>query len=371
MVQPSIMNYLFKKATRERIPLSAAFEISPECNMDCKMCYVKMTSNEMEKIGRKRSVEEWLDIARQGKDMGLLHILLTGGEPFLQKDFKELYLNLKKMGFIISINSNGTMIDEEIVSWLSKSPPDVINISLYGASNETYKRLCNNQKGIDQVKKAITLLKENNISIKLNASITPYNVDDLDGMFEIAKELDVQLNPVTYMFPPLRRDKDSIGKNFRLNEYDAGKYAAYIDLKKTGEEKFKAKAEYIELTLKKNKKLQEDKDIEIGCRAGKSTVWITWDGRMMPCGIMNNLVSYPFEIGFKDAWNEIVQNSKVLRLNSKCVKCSKRGLCNICPAVSYNETGSIDKVPSYMCNMTDKRIQETGCLYDKILEKSR
>ena len=55
MVQPQIMKYLFSKATRARMPLSAAFEISPECNMNCKMCYVKMTPKEMEKVGRKRN----------------------------------------------------------------------------------------------------------------------------------------------------------------------------------------------------------------------------------------------------------------------------------------------------------------------------
>jgi len=49
------MKYLFSKATRARMPLSAAFEISPECNMNCKMCYVKMTPKEMEKVGRKRN----------------------------------------------------------------------------------------------------------------------------------------------------------------------------------------------------------------------------------------------------------------------------------------------------------------------------
>ena len=85
MIQPQIMKYLFSKAGKEKVPLSAAFEISPECNMNCKMCYVKMTTKEMEKVGRKRTVEEWLDIAKQAQKLGLLHILLTGGEPFTKR----------------------------------------------------------------------------------------------------------------------------------------------------------------------------------------------------------------------------------------------------------------------------------------------
>ena len=368
MVQPQIMNYLFKKAGKEKVPLSAAFEISPECNMNCKMCYVKMTSEEMKKVGRKRTVDEWLDIAKQAQKLGLLHILLTGGEPFLRKDFKELYLKLKQMGFVVSINSNGTMINEEIVSWLSQSPPDVINISLYGASNDTYKRLCNNSKGLDQVKNAVNLLRSNNINVKLNASITPYNIDDLDEMFEVAKELDVTLNPTAYMFPPSRRDESLFEDNFRLDAEKAGKCTAYMEYKKLGKEKFKQKVEYIMNVLKKNNKAENNEDLDISCRAGKSTAWITWDGKMMSCGVMENenLISYPFEKGFEAAWKDVVEKSKVLKLNSNCVKCAKREVCYTCGAACYDEEGSFEKVPNYLCKMTDARLKGLKRLYETL-----
>ena len=368
MVQPQIMKYLFSKAGKEKVPLSAAFEISPECNMNCKMCYVKMTSEEMKKVGRKRTVDEWLDIAKQAQELGLLHILLTGGEPFLQKDFKELYLKLKQMGFVVSINSNGTMINEKIVNWLSQSPPDVMNITLYGASNDTYKRLCNNPKGLDQVKNAVNLLRSNNINVKLNASITPYNIDDLDEMFEVAKELDVTLNPTAYMFPPSRRDESLFEDNFRLDAEKAGKCTAYMEYKKLGKEKFKQKVEYIMNVLKKNNKTENKEDLDISCRAGRSTAWITWDGKMMSCGVMENenLISYPFDIGFETAWKDVVEKSKVLKLNSNCVKCAKREICYTCSAACYDEEGSFEKVPDYLCKMTDARLKELKRLYETL-----
>ena len=104
------------------------------------------------------------------------------------KNFKELYIELHKMGFCISINSNGTMIDEEVIEWLKKYPPMRINMTLYGASDETYERLCNNPKGFTQVTKALSLLKENNIQVKLNCSVTPYNKDDLRKMMKFAQD---------------------------------------------------------------------------------------------------------------------------------------------------------------------------------------
>ena len=43
-----------------------------------------------------------------------------------------------KKGFLISINSNGSLIDEGVIEQLKERPPIRINITLYGASNATY-----------------------------------------------------------------------------------------------------------------------------------------------------------------------------------------------------------------------------------------
>ncbi|MFR4670868.1 MAG: radical SAM protein [Intestinibacter bartlettii] len=117
-VEPLIATYLSDKAVKNKIPLSGTFELSPICNMDCKMCYVKMTKSEVDKVGRLRTVEEWISIAEEAKDAGMLFLLITGGEPLLYKGFKELYLKLVKMGLIISINTNATLIDEEMADSL-------------------------------------------------------------------------------------------------------------------------------------------------------------------------------------------------------------------------------------------------------------
>ena len=49
------------------------------------------------------------------KTWGTLFILLTGGEPMLYPHFKELYTRLREMGFILTLNTNGTLIDNEMV----------------------------------------------------------------------------------------------------------------------------------------------------------------------------------------------------------------------------------------------------------------
>ena len=65
------------------------------------------------KKGRLRTKGEWIKLAHQMKDAGTLFLLLTGGEPLLFPGFKEVYIELQKMGMILTINTNGTLIDEE------------------------------------------------------------------------------------------------------------------------------------------------------------------------------------------------------------------------------------------------------------------
>ena len=134
-VEPRVTEYLYRKAAAAGVPLSGTFELTPVCNMDCKMCYVRLSAKQQRSIGPLADADRWLSLARDAQKAGMLYLLLTGGEPFLHPQFRQILEGLHKMGFIISINSNGTLIDENVVEWLKQCPPGRINISLYGVSN--------------------------------------------------------------------------------------------------------------------------------------------------------------------------------------------------------------------------------------------
>ena len=353
LIEPRLTEYLHRKASRTKTPISGTFELSPLCNMDCKMCYIKMSKEKQESIARLRTKEEWIELAQKAKKKGMLFLLLTGGEPFLVKDFKELYIELHKMGFCISINSNGTMIDEDVIEWLKHYPPMRINMTLYGASDETYERLCNNPKGFTQVTKALSLLKENNIQVKLNCSVTPYNKNDLKQMMDFAEEHDLVIQATSYMFPPLRKDKTKIGQNNRFNAEDAAFYGAYISAYSNGFDRFKDYIESGQLAL-------YDADDDCGvvegdhmrCRAGITSFWMTWEGKMLPCGMIPDKGKDPWEVGFDEAWENAKNIVSEIKLPVKCAGCGKKDECRACAAMVYTETGTYDKVPQYRCEMT-------------------
>ncbi|MGQ4526115.1 radical SAM/SPASM domain-containing protein [Intestinibacter bartlettii] len=353
LVEPRLVEYFHRKAQITKTPISGTFELSPLCNMDCKMCYIKMSKEKQESIARLRTKEEWIELAKKAKEKGLLFLLLTGGEPFLVKDFQELYIELYKMGFCISVNSNGTMIDEDVIEWLKHYPPMRMNITLYGASDETYGRLCNNPKGFTQIVKALSLLKENNIQVKLNCSVTPYNKDDLKQMMDFAEEHNLPIQATSYMFPPLRKDKTKIGQNDRFTAEDASLYGAYINAYNAGIDKFK---EYIESGQLALYDADDDCGVVEGehmrCRAGITSFWMTWEGKMLPCGMIPEGGLDPWEVGFDEAWENAKNIVSEIKLPVKCAGCGKKDECMTCAAMVYTETGTYDKVPQYRCEMT-------------------
>ncbi len=109
-----IRKHLSRKCAHLGIPVSGIFELTPRCNLSCKMCYVRLTPEQMEPLGRERTAQEWLSIGKDAKDAGMAFLLITGGEPTLRKDFAEIYEGLAQMGLSISVNTNGTLITDEI-----------------------------------------------------------------------------------------------------------------------------------------------------------------------------------------------------------------------------------------------------------------
>ena len=217
-------------ATQKRIPLGGAFELLPLCNMNCSMCFLRLTPEEMNEQGKLRSADEWLSLASEAQKEGLLFLLLTGGEPFLYPEFTKLYKGLCKLGLILTINTNGTLITKKIADLLSSHKPRRVNITLYGSSDEVYEKLCHNPKGFTQVMNGIRLLKERDIPIKLNGSLTKYNQDDLENIQKVAKELDLPIEIDTYMFPCSRKGSLSFNHKSRLNPIEAAEsYIAYSD----------------------------------------------------------------------------------------------------------------------------------------------
>ena len=78
-----VSDYLYRKASVNKIPLNGCFELSPVCNFSCRMCYVRKTVSQIHQEGREIiGWKQWLALAEECYKEGTLYLLLTGGEPF-------------------------------------------------------------------------------------------------------------------------------------------------------------------------------------------------------------------------------------------------------------------------------------------------
>ena len=383
-VENRMSEYLHRKAAKMHIPLSGTFELTPVCNMNCKMCYVRMSKEQQEAVRPLHTAKEWIELGKTAKEHGLVYLLLTGGEPFLRADFREILEGLHKLGLVISINTNGTMINEETISWLKESPPVRLNITLYGASDETYARLCQNPKGFTQATHAIELLQEAGLAVKINCSITPYNAPDLAAIIDWAKAHNLHIQPTSYMFPPLRKDPTKIGINDRFSSKEAAYYAVKVDQLIDGDDAFLKKYEMgafeglqvdseedcMEVVEESMGQCDNEEGTKLLCRAGSCSYWVTWDGRFLPCGMFpGEHACNVFETDFETAWNQAVMEASAIRMPAKCKNCSISKACKVCAAMAYTETGAFDKVPVYRCQMAHEYANACTMIKDEILDK--
>ena len=358
-VEPKITDLLFSKAARKKVPLSGTFELSPLCNFSCRMCYVRKTAEEVRNQERRMvPAGKWLEIAEDAGREGMLYLLLTGGEPFLYPDFWDLYEALNRMGFVISINTNGSMIDETAVERLRERPPMKINLTLYGAKDSTYESLCGVKGVFSRVDRAITMLREAGIAVKLNGALTPDNICDLRECVRYAQERGLIYEVNTYMFPPVRRDPSMSGMNRRFTPGEAARYNLESYRLLSGEELYWKRLEAIENGSIPPPGLDENcidpVDGKVRCRAGKASFWITWDGWMTPCGMMPEPKVDVMQGNFAEQWGKLAEMSEKIHISGICSSCQNQPLCHSCAAMAMAETGTTEKIPVYLCEMVNE-----------------
>lgn len=365
--------HLYTKAALNRIPISGTFELLPVCNLDCKMCYVKKSMSEVIQSGGLRSTDEWISLGKRAVDAGMLFLLLTGGEPFLFPEFERLYTALHGMGLVIDINSNGTMIREEQIAWLKKKLPRHIKISLYGSSEESYERLCGDRTAFQKVINTFEMAKRAGITVYSSITVTPANSNELDEMLKLCEDFKIPVKATSYMFPPLRSAQTHIHEKYRLSPEDAAKATLDIVRKNNEETLFYQSAheytnpEYLNF-FSSIPECSECGKME--CRAGSCTFWVTWQGDMAPCAMMD-FAKYPVmeNHNFLDAWKGIQEVVNNISTPAECVKCPAKKACYCCAASAYCETGNTQTRPEYPCKMTQQYLQLMKEEYFKYAKK--
>ena len=258
---------------------------------------------------------------------------------------------MKQKGIHIVLNTNGTMLDRDTIEWLAKEPPRRLNISLYGATPETYEHLTGQRDGYKRVIQAFTLLKEYNIPFRVHGVLVPSMMDDYEKMKEICNRFQVPMQLSYYMFPPLRKESKEPIEQERFTPEEMAKTALRYRKDQSGGDK-KIWYDFLKAVCHDIEHPETHRhygDTHMHCRSGVSAFWVNWKGEVSGCGVSDDDIHSLEQVSFADAWKAISQYTKEVEISKKCSTCCYLGICPVCAAGAYCETGMIDGAPEYLC----------------------
>jgi MoaA/NifB/PqqE/SkfB family radical SAM enzyme len=183
---------LHEQAAGQRIPLVGSLEVTERCNLGCAHCYINLPAGDYGARRRELITREMYQILDQVVDEGCLWLLLTGGEPFVRPDFLDIYTYAKKKGLLVTLFTNGTTVTPRIADHLAEWRPFAVEITLYGATQETYERVTGVKGSFERCMRGIQLLLERGLPLKLKTMVMTLNQAELGEMRALARILGVE-----------------------------------------------------------------------------------------------------------------------------------------------------------------------------------
>lgn len=169
--------------------------ISGACNLACRHCWIT-PSFDPDGVNTKHLRLEYAAKAiREAKPLGLNYVKLTGGEPLLHPHFKELVVLIHQEGLRCDIETNGTLIDQDMAEFLSHKIT-FISTSMDGASQETHEYMRAVDGSYEKVVNGIKALVAVGLRPQVIFTIHQGNVHELEDIVDLAQNL--QCNSVKF-----------------------------------------------------------------------------------------------------------------------------------------------------------------------------
>lgn len=300
-----------------RTPIYAKFELTYNCNFSCKYCFVKRLST------KKIDLEEVKKILKQLKDIGVVYLFLTGGEPLLHPDIKEILKYSSKLGFITTLQTNGYLIDEKLIKFFESLEHFELTFSYHSLNKERFDNFTNFNGSYEKINKLINILKDTNIYFYLKIPITNLNVDEAIIMGEYFSNKNIKFEMSTQILPDI---KDSIStENFQITN------------KKIIKELYNRGF----LVFQKSR-----------CSALRSKLWINPEGDLYPCELYRFKIGNLTKSSINDLWENSlsmkVLKSRIYQIPESCKSCQYEEYCNRCLAYDFYENWN--KKLLYFCN---------------------
>jgi radical SAM protein with 4Fe4S-binding SPASM domain len=281
-------------------------------------------------------VKRMLDIFAEA---GVLWLLLTGGEPLTRKDFKEIFSYAKQKGFIITLFTNATMIDEDMADFLADWGLFALEVTVHSMNQEIFESITKVSGSFERCMNGIRLLHERGIKLRIKTVVMQQNKDETDAVQQFAEEMGAE-----YRFDAMIQPQNDGCKTpieYRLSPQQI------VDLEARDEGRIKDWLRLYELGR------IDRGDQVFMCGAGINSFHLDSEGLISACSLTRH-EGYDLRNGtFEEAWEDVMPKTifRKTSTDSKCKTCDLVSICGRCPGWSYLETGDEEAKIDFHCQV--------------------
>lgn len=313
---------------------SVTLVVTNECNLRCKHCYVDAGR----KLGNELSLGEIKDLLKQLYLMGVMQLDITGGEPLLRPDIEAILEAIREMGFVVSLLTNGILLDEKIIEILSGMDIKFVQIPLEGLqeSHEFIRGEGTFERCLDSIK----LLKSKNIPVQVRTTVTKRSLSELEDLAKLLAELKVD-SFLLAEFIPVGRGM-AWEKDLLLNDEEKAVFQeTYVRIKEA----------YPELSIRGGPYgyLEGQKDFAGANEFRRSIMcgllrgdWcqIMPDGTVTPCDPIIFRAGNIRTQSIQEIWNnspvfKTFREFDLEKLKGSCGSCAYKRICGGCRALAF------------------------------------
>lgn len=338
----SLMNSLEGR----RYPLAASIELTERCNLSCVHCYINQSPNDKDVQKKELTTKQWIEVIDQIADAGCLFLLITGGEPLLRKDFKEIFIHARRRGMIVSLFSNATMLTAELADFLADYGLHSLEVSLYGATEETYGKVTGSPGSYQRCLHGIELALERKIDTSLKTVLIKLNFHELQALKTLAERFGVKYRYDGQLWPRLDGKQDTFFYQIpyedllRLDEEDPERSRGWAEVSKT-----------FEGQLLRSERV-------VTCGAAFRSFHIDSSGNLSACMMLRNPSYNLREMPFTVAWEELGKLRELKRQHhTECESCEINALCQQCPGWSMQYTNDYETPVPFICELGKRRAE--------------
>jgi radical SAM protein with 4Fe4S-binding SPASM domain len=344
---------LGERAAPLRLPLSGSIEVTHRCPLACAHCYNNLPMADAGARARELTLDEHRRILDELAEAGCLWLLFTGGEIFARRDFLDIYIHARRLGFLVTLFTNGTLITPQVADRLAEFRPFAIEITLYGATRATYERLTGVAGAYDRCLRGIELLLERRLPLALKTVAVTLNVHELWDMQRFAEERGLEFKFDAMMNPRIDCSHSPLATRLSPEE------AVALDLQDDRRmEEWRLFAERFFRPANPPERRHE----LYHCGGGVNSFAIDPYGGMSIC-VLSQRDKYDLRRGsVREGWEHFLRavRARTITRPTKCTDCELKSLCGMCPANGELENGDPEAPVDFLCHVAHLRAYAFG-----------